>query len=140
MALKTQRNDADVQAFLESVPQDRRRREGLMLLEMMQRVTGCEAAMWGTSIVGFGSYRYTNSSGKEAGWFLTGFSPRKQSLSLYIMPGFESYRALLQRLGKFKTGRSCLYINKMEDVDAAIVEELIRLSVEEMRQRYSCGP
>lgn len=138
MALKTQRNDTDVNAFLTAVPQDRRRREGLQILALMERVTGCAASMWGSSIVGFGSYSYVNSSGKEAGWFLTGFSPRKQSLSIYIMPGFQDYGATLQRLGKFKTGRSCLYINKLEDVDLAVLEELIGLSVEEMRRRYSC--
>ena len=85
--------------------------------------------MWGTSIVGFGSYRYKYASGREGEWFLTGFSPRKRNLTLYIMAGFENYDSLLADLGKHKTGKSCLYINKLEDVDIPTLRKLIRQSV-----------
>ena len=88
--------------------------------------------MWGTSIIGFGSYRYKYASGREGEWMLTGFSPRKQNLTLYIMPGFENYETLLANLGKYKTGKSCLYINKLEDVDLSVLEELVRQSVDHM--------
>lgn len=92
--------------------------------------------MWGASIVGYGRYRYTNSKGKEFGWFLTGFSPRKQALTVYIMPGFSEESALMARLGKHKTGRSCLYINKLDDVDTDVLEDLIARSVAWMRDKY----
>ena len=90
--------------------------------------------MWGTSIVGFGSYHYKYASGREGDWFLTGFSPRKQSLTLYIMPGFDRYESLLGNLGKYKTGKSCLYINKLEDVDRTILQEIIKQSVNHLKK------
>ncbi len=95
----------------------------------MKKITGEVPAMWGDSIVGFGSYDYKYASGREASWFLTGFSPRKQSLTLYIMAGFDQYAALLERLGKFTTGKSCLYIKKLEDVDLEVLGELIQRSI-----------
>ncbi len=94
--------------------------------------------MWGSSIVGFGSYHYTHASGREGDWPLTGFSPRKQSLTLYIMPGIRDYGAPMDRLGKYKTGKSCLYINKLDDIRLDVLEDPIRLSVEYMREKY--GP
>jgi len=98
----------------------------------MQEVTGEEPVMWGTSIIGFGSYHYKYTSGQEAEWFLSGFSPRKQSLTLYIMSGFDEYEPLLAKLGKYKTGKSCLYINKLADVDQDILKDLISKSVDHM--------
>ena len=127
--LKTQKNDASVEDFLNGVSHERKREDSFAILELMRDVTGEEPAMWGTSIVGFGSYRYKYASGREGEWFLTGFSPRKRNLTLYIMAGFENYDSLLADLGKHKTGKSCLYINKLEDVDIPTLRKLIRQSV-----------
>ena len=102
----------------------------------MHRVTGEEPVMWGPSIVGYGSYHYRYASGQEADWPVVGFSPRKQNLSIYIMTGFEASDALLSRLGKHKTGRSCLYVNKLADVDLEVLETLVRASVAEMKRMY----
>ena len=95
-------------------------------------------AMWGGSIIGFGSYHYKYDSGREGDWFVTGFAPRKQNTVLYIMPGFANYQELLGSLGKYKTGKSCLYLNTLADVDLAVLAELVRRSVLEMQQRYPC--
>lgn len=130
---KTQRNDGDVLAYLESVSNVRRREDSLVMLKMMEEVTGEPAEMWGTSIVGFGSYHYRYESGREGDMMLTGFAPRKASLSLYIMGGHERYAALMARLGKHRTGSSCVYINKLADVDLDVLRELIAESVEYMR-------
>ena len=96
----------------------------------MKQATKSEPVMWGDSIVGFGEYHYKYASGREGDWFLTGFSPRKQNLALYIMSGFSEYEALLSNLGKFKTGKSCLYVNKIEDIDLSTLKELIQRSVQ----------
>ena len=127
--LKTQANDASVTDFLASVEPERRRRDALVIRDMMARITGCPPRMWGSSIVGYGSYHYKYESGREGDWFLTGFSPRKQSLTLYIMSGFSRYDALMKKLGKHTTGKSCLYIKKLEDVDLDVLRELIEGSV-----------
>ena len=134
--MKTQETGASVAAFLDAVAHDQRRRDCSIVTEIMGRITGCEARMWGPSMVGFGRYHYKYASGREGDWFLTGFSPRKHSLTLYIMPGFADYGDLMSRLGKYKTGKSCLYINKLDDVDLAILEDLIRLSVAFMKRKY----
>lgn len=128
--LKTAPNEQDVQAFLDRVEDGKKRHDCFTVLQLMQEITGEKPKMWGDSIVGFGSYHYKYASGREGDWFLTGFSPRKQNLSLYIMSGFEKHDALLQKLGKFKLGKSCLYIKRIEDVDFELLRELIRLSVE----------
>jgi hypothetical protein len=130
--LKTKRNKGDVQAFLNSVPDEKKRQDSFAILELMRRVTGKEPEMWGDSIVGFGSYHYKYKSGREGDWFLTGFSPRKQNITLYIMAGFDEYDKLLNKLGKHTTGKSCLYVKKIEDVDADVLKELVRQSVEHM--------
>ena len=98
----------------------------------MKEITGEEPVMWGTSIIGFGSYQYKYASGREGEWFLTGFSPRKQNITLYIMSGFDQYDQLLAKLGKYKTGKSCLYINKINDIDTDVLKELVKQSVEHM--------
>jgi len=123
--LKTKKNNASVQGFLNSVEHEKRRTDSLVVLELMKKITGEEPAMWGDSIVGFGSYHYRYASGREGDWMITGFSPRKQSLTLYIMPGFEKYADLMEQLGKYRTGQACLYINKLEDVDLNVLERLI---------------
>ncbi|MEM7803212.1 MAG: DUF1801 domain-containing protein, partial [Chloroflexota bacterium] len=114
---KTTENDLDVMAFLKGVENPKRRSDGLRVLKMMQEISGEEPRMWGNSLVGFGKYSYKYASGREGEFFLTGFSPRKTSLTLYIMDGFEGYDAILKTLGKYKTGKSCLYIKKLEDID-----------------------
>jgi len=135
--LKTQKNDASVEAFLNTVADERKRRDCFTLLEMMQEVTGAEPLMWGDSIVGFGEYHYTYASGRAGDWFLTGFAPRKQNLTLYIMAGFDEYDELLGKLGKHSTGKSCLYIKRLADVDMAALNELIALSVRHMVQSHA---
>lgn len=100
------------------------------LVEIMGRATGAEPRMWGPSIVGFGSYHYKYDSGREGDWFLTGFSPRKQALTLYIMAGFERYDDLMRRLGRHSTGKSCLYVRRLDDVDLDVLTELVQASVD----------
>ena len=130
--LKTQKNEVSVEDFLNSVEPEKKRKDSFAILEIMRQVTGEEAVMWGSSIIGFGSYHYKYASGRENEWFLVGFSPRKQNLTLYIMSGFDNYDALLSDLGKYKTGKSCLYINKLEDVDEGNLRKLIKQSVDHM--------
>ena len=125
---KTQPNDADVDAFLESVENERRRRDAVAVRDMMTRISGTEPRMWGSSIVGFGEYRYTNGSGKQASWMKIGFSPRKQALTLYIMDGFDSYDSLLDELGPHSTGRACLYLKDLDKIDQDVLEALIAAS------------
>lgn len=131
--LKTQLNDGSVADFLNGVENEKKRADSFAVLELMKEVVGAEPQMWGTSIIGFGSYRYKYASGRENDWFLAGFSPRKQSLTLYIMSGFDEYDEVMSRLGKYKTGKSCLYINKLEDVDMAVLKELVTKSVAHMK-------
>ena len=130
--LKTQPNQSSVVDYLNSVENEGKRADSFKILELMGEVTGEEAIMWGDSIVGFGTYRYKYASGRQAEWFLTGFAPRKQNLTLYIMSGFENYEQLLEQLGKYKTGKSCLYINKLEDVNLGVLRKLVKKSVDHM--------
>jgi hypothetical protein len=131
---KTKKTDASVEEFLNAVENERRRADGFALLQLMQEVTGEEPAMWGTSIIGFGTYRHQYASGREGEWMQVGFSPRKRNLTLYIMPGFDGYESLLERLGKYRTGKSCLYINKLDDVHLPTLRELIRQSVAHVKK------
>ena len=133
---KTKRHDGDVNEFLDAVENPRRREDSRRVLELMRKVTGEPPKMWGSSIVGFGSYHYRYASGREGDWMITGFSPRKQNLTIYIMPGFSEFSELLARLGKHKTSKSCLYLNKLEDVDLEVLAELVRESVKVMKARY----
>ena len=132
----TVRNDGDVMAYLQSVTSKRRREDSLAMLDIMREVTDLPAEMWGTSIVGFGSYHYKYESGREGEFMLTGFAPRKQALTLYIMGGHERYADLFARLGKHRTGKSCLYINKLADVDLDVLREIIAESVAFMRGEH----
>lgn len=131
---KTRPTDLNVVEFLNGVEHKTRRADGLTLLEMMKEITGEEAVMWGTSIVGFGSYHYKYESGREGDMPLVGFSPRKQSMTVYIMPGFDEYDEMLSELGKHKIGRSCLYINKLADVDENVLRKLVKHSYEHMKE------
>jgi len=135
--LKTQKNDASVEDFLNSVSDAKKREDSFAVLELMREVTGEEPAMWGTDIVGFGSYHYKYASGREGDWLLAGFAPRKRELTLYIMAGFERYEALLAKLGKHKTGVSCLYIKRLADVDPTVLKKLVSASVRHMKQTHS---
>ncbi len=134
--LKTRPTDASVEAFIDAVDHPRRREDAHILLDLMRRVTGEKPVMWGPAIVGFGRYSYRYASGKEYDWPIVGFSPRKQNLSIYILIGFGECEDLLFRLGKHKTGKSCLYINKLADVDMDVLETLVRTTVAEMKRRY----
>ncbi|TWT19221.1 DUF1801 domain-containing protein [Luteimonas marina] len=135
---KTKPEATRVADFLAAVPDAQRRADAEAVLRMMQAVTGCEPVMWGSAIVGFDRYRYRYDSGHGGEWPIVGFSPRKQALVLYIMPGFGGHEALLARLGKHTTGKSCLYVKRLSDIDAGVLEELVRGSVAEMRRRHPC--
>lgn len=127
--LKTRPNDADVQAFLASVPDTEKRNDSFAILDLFCAVTGEQPRMWGSSIVGFGDYHYAYASGREGDWFITGFSPRKQSITLYSMGGFAAHPELLARLGKHKLGIGCLYIKRLRDVDRDVLRQLITAAV-----------
>ncbi|MFV1985703.1 MAG: DUF1801 domain-containing protein [Gemmatimonadota bacterium] len=128
--LKTRQNDADVDAFLDGVENEKRREDARVILDLMKRVTGLGPTMWGGSIVGFGSYHYKYASGREGDWFQAGFSPRKHALTLYMMAGTGKNQELYERLGKYTTGKSCLYIKNLEDIDLDVLEKLVAASVE----------
>ena len=119
----------DARAFSRDDPHPDKEVIDKKIVEMLERITGHEGKMWGDSIIGFGDKHYKHASGREGDWFLAGFSPRKQNLTLYIMTGFSRYGELMEKLGKYKTGKACLYINKLADVDEAVLEELIRKSI-----------
>jgi len=131
---KTSQNDKSVDDFIDQIDDEKRRQDCFTILKLMKKITGSEPKMWGDSIVGFGDYHYKYASGREGDWFLTGFSPRKQNLTLYIMSGFGKYAELLEKLGKFKTGKSCLYIKSLEDIDLTTLKKLISQSISKLPQ------
>ncbi len=133
--LKTKRNKRSVRTFLGAIPDKEKRRDAFALLDIMQKITKSKPEMWGSSIVGFGSYHYKYSTGREADWPLVGFSPRKQNLTVYIMAGFTEYDGLLEKLGKHKTGKSCLYIKSLEDVHIPTLKKLVKESVRYMKNK-----
>jgi len=135
--LKTKPNQVSVNKFLKSIKDEKKREDSFKVLELMKKITKEEPVMRGPSIVGFGKYHYKYSSGREVVLFLTGFSPRKQNLTIYIMSGFKRYNELMKKLGKHKTGSSCLYINKLEDIDMKVLKELITESIKYMKKKYS---
>ena len=124
--LKTQKNDTSVKGFLQQVEDVKKRDDCFRLLEMMEKVTGEDAKMWGSAIIGFGDYHYKYASGREGDWFRVGFSPRKQNLTLYLMSGIAGNQDFLQKLGKHKVGKGCLYIKQLDDVDEAVLIQLIQ--------------
>ena len=134
---KTKPTDASVDDYVASIVDEARRTDCRRLIRMMARVTGEPPRMWGPSIVGFGTYHYRYDSGREGDFFLTGFSSRKAELSLYVMAGFASFPALMAKLGRHRTGKSCLYVRRLADVDLEVLEELVRRSVKEMRERHA---
>lgn len=133
--LKTRPEKSSVAEFLASIADENRRRDCEAIAELMQEVTGAAPVMWGDSIVGFGRYHYRYDSGREGDWMLVGFSPRKKDITLYLMAGFERFPDLMQRLGKHKTGKSCLYVKKLDDVDRSVLRELVQSSVRAMAEQ-----
>jgi hypothetical protein len=129
--LKTKVTKASVEKFLQGIKDERKREDCFQLLKIMKKATKSEPKMWGPAIVGFGDYHYTYASGREGDWFLAGFSPRAQNLTLYLMGGLDN--STLKRLGKYKTGKSCLYINKLEDIDIKVLNELITDAVKKSK-------
>lgn len=138
MANKTQKTDASVEDFINEVEDKQKRKDSFELLKVFEEITGEKAAIWGTSIIGFGEYHYKSDRSRcEGDWPITGFSPRKGNLTIYIMPGFGDYQEDLKKLGKNKTGSSCLYIKRLSDIDLKILKKMIKDSVKVMKERYS---
>jgi len=135
--IKTKKTDASVSKFIDAVEDESKREDAYTVLKLMQKITKEEPKLWGTSIVGFGTYQYKYASGQQGDWPLVGFSPRKQNLTLYIMPGFDKYDELMGKLGKYKTGKSCLYIKSLQDVDIKILQSIITQSVDYMKRKYT---
>ena len=133
--IKTTRTKASVKDFIAAVADEQRRTDSQALVKLMTQATGEKPAMWGASIVGFGSYRYVYASGHSGDWPILGFSPRKNDLTIYIMPGFDQIQEPLARLGKHRTGKSCLYIKRLSDCDPAALQEIIDFAVAQMAQR-----
>jgi hypothetical protein len=125
---KTTPNDQNVEQFLNSVADEQKRKDSFKILELMKQVTGMQPKMWGSAIIGFGSYHYKYESGREGDTMLIGFSPRKQNLTLYIMGGFDRYYDLLKQLGKYTTGKGCLYIKRLDDVDLTTLKGIVEES------------
>ncbi|MDO8335993.1 MAG: DUF1801 domain-containing protein [Candidatus Saccharibacteria bacterium] len=136
--IKTLANDGNVKDFINNAASGTKRDDSLVLLEMFTKITGEQPKMWGTSIIGFGQYHYKSErSNQEGDWPLIGFSPRKQNLTLYIMPGFGDYTNFLANLGKHKTSKGCLYINKLADVDMTVLGQLIEKSYVDMKKKHN---
>ena len=133
---KTQETDADVNEYLLQIEDDTKRADCLKIRDMMERIVGAPAKMWGTSIIGFGNYHYKYESGREGDFMRSGFAARKANIVLYIMSGFSEYDALLEKLGKHKHGKGCLYIKRLSDVDESILEEIVTRSVAYMAEKY----
>lgn len=132
--LKTKATNASVDKFLAGVQDERRRNDCLTVAKLMQQVTKAPPKMWGPSIVGFGDYTYRYESGRELEWFLVGFSPRKEALTLYLMPGSLEFSAALKNLGKHKTGKGCVYIKSLDDVDQHALKALLQESVKRCKE------
>lgn len=134
--LKTKPTEESVEAFIETIENRRRKSDAKVLLNLFTEVTGEQAILWGNAIVGFGTYSYTTRSGCSGEWMITGFSPRKQSLSIYLMCGVDAFKPTLKKLGKYKAGKGCIYVNTLDDIDLSVLKELITKTVDEMRKNY----
>ncbi|TBN06452.1 DUF1801 domain-containing protein [Hyunsoonleella flava] len=132
--LKTKENDSDVIAYINAIEDDAKKEDALILLELMERITGFKAKMWGNRIIGFGNYLYKTKAGKEGEWFLTGFSPTKTNVSLHLMFGLTEETDLLEKLGKHKIGKGCLYLKKLADVDILVLEKLVSKTFKRMQK------
>lgn len=131
--LKTKQTEQSVSDFLNKIPDAQRREDCFTIAKLMEEATGSKPKMWGAAIVGFGSYHYKYASGREGDWLMTGFSPRKQDLTLYLMMGFANRGELMQQLGKHKTSKSCLYIKKLSDIHLPTLKKLIKASVKDLK-------
>ena len=134
-AAKTVPTTGSVPAFLDAIADPAQREDCRALAALMQKATGKEPTMWGPSIVGFGSYHYKYASGREGDAPLVGFSPRKGNISVYVMPGFEGYDGLMKKLGKYKAGKACIYIKKLEDIDVKVLQELVEKSADYLKNK-----
>lgn len=132
--LKTKENSGDINKFLNSVDNEQKRNDSFVLLELMKKITKEEPKMWGDSIIGFGNYHYKYESGREGDWFLCGFSPRKQNLSIYLMCNFDGLEDLLADLGKHKKSVGCLYIKKLEDINIKVLEKMIKRAIQILKK------
>lgn len=130
---KTKPTAKSVPEFLDQIEDPGKKADCLTISRVMEGITGSKPRMWGDSIVGFGTYRYKYASGREGEWFLAGFSPRKQNLTIYVMGYLESYTEILANLGKFKHGKGCLYIKNLKDIDMDVLEELIKSSINSLK-------
>lgn len=137
--LKTTQNDADVGAFIKTVGDETKRKDSETLLKLFKQATKEKPKMWGSSIIGFGKYVFESpTTGRTGDWFMTGFSPRKQNITIYFITGVLNHQALMKKLGKFKiSGGSCLYINKLADVDLDVLEQMVEISYQQMKEKYS---
>lgn len=136
--IKTKKTKASVAAYIAAIPDVQKRADAQMLLSIFKQATGMKPALWGSSIIGYGMYHYESERSAQKGdWPLTAFSPRKQNLTVYIMPGFKEYASLMKKLGKCKTSVSCLYINKLADIDTKVLEQLIKRSVADMKKKHN---
>lgn len=135
--LKTKVTKTSVASFLKTIEEKEKREDSQILLRLFTEITGEKAKLWGTSIVGFGSYHYESTRSKQKGdWPLIGFSPRKANLTIYIMPGFKEYGEILKDLGKYKTSVGCLYIKRLSDIDISVLKKLIKRSYSDMKKKY----
>ena len=135
--VKTKQTEASVEGFLNTVKNKEARDDCFEITEMMEKATKEKSKMWGSSIIGFGNYHYKYESGREGDWFITGFSPRKQNLTFYVMGGFKGQPELMNKLGKHSTGKGCLYIKKLADVDTKVLKELVTKSVKQAQDHNS---
>jgi len=133
---KTKPTKLSVTAFINGIEDKEKRKDARKVAAMMRKATGSKATVWGASIVGYGQYHYKYASGREGDFILAGFSPRKQALTIYVMAGFSHFDSLMKKLGKYKTGKSCLYIKRLSDVDENVLQRLIAASVKYMRKNY----
>lgn len=133
--LKTKVNDADVIAFLNTIEEEAKKQDSFELLDLFTKLSGEEPKMWGSSIIGFGTYPYKYASGQEGEWFKIGFSPRKAKFSIYVMAGFDDLDEFLKDLGKHKIGKGCLYVNKLKDIKLELLEKLVLRSFELLKYR-----
>jgi hypothetical protein len=133
---KTVETHDSVENFINAVDNEQKRSDSWDMIAMMKEITGEEPKMWGSSLVGFGNYHYKYASGREGDFFITGFSPRKAALTVYIMPGFSGFEEQMAKLGPHKTGKSCLYLKNLDVVDREVLEEIVRDSVAVMREKY----
>src|SRR5260221_14282782 len=133
--MKTKKNEASVEGFIKTVADEQKRKDAFAILEMMKQATKMEPKMWGSSIIGFGEVHYKYESGREGDICMIGFSPRKQNFALYLMTGLDPYKEEFKKLGKYKTGKGCLYINKLSDVDSSVLKNMMKKAVQLIKQK-----